>query len=206
MAEPPQPPLIRRRQRFIGDAPKRRKGTHAKARNQEIPPRRYEKLVKLSRIYEMTIMRFSTAEIAKKMKLSEGRVKELIEELKSDFSCLAQTEEAKRIIDDNIAKFDLAIAKALEIMTKTSTTDRSRIEANNTYVKAISKKAEYEVLVGRVRKAPDDVRAAIGSSKRQARMEDLRDEISDESLEDTLRDAADQMRNKRKPAEEKIPA
>jgi hypothetical protein len=73
-------------------------------------------------------------------------------------------------------------------------------------VKAISKKAEYEVLVGRVRKAPDDVRAAIGSSKRQARMEDLRDEISDESLEDTLRDAADQMRNKRKPAEEKIPA
>jgi hypothetical protein len=166
-------------------------------------------MLKLTRIYEYVCLRIPPEKIADLMGLSLGYTRKLIQELTGDFSVLVQNDEAKAIIADNIAKFDLMIHKAMSEISdpRNEQKGRIRIDAINAVADIVKKKADYEVLVGVVRKAPNDLRlrAHAGIGYTSVNMEELRDEISKSDLDSVICSVADAIREK-KDSEKQLPA
>src|SRR5260370_730022 len=152
-------PLIRRRTPVLGSKSSRisnRQLTHKPIANAQA----YDRMLKLTRIYEYVCLRIPSEKIADLMGLSLGYTHKLIQQLTDDFSVLVQNDEAKAIVADNIAKFNLMIQKAMSEISdpRNEEKGRIRIDAINAVADIVKKKADYEVLVGVVRKAPDDLR------------------------------------------------
>jgi predicted transcriptional regulator len=140
--------------------------------------------------------------IAEALNISPATVTKYMNRLRDD-AFLLQNKEAQQRIAENIARWNNMIGEAYKILTTTSREDR-KLHAIKIIADITKKIADYEVLVGKVRKAPDEhhLRGRIGVHS--VDIDSIRDEVSQEDLDKTILAIAEALKKREKLARVKV--
>jgi hypothetical protein len=159
----------------------------------------YERRRLLARVYELMVMNVDQKKIAEVMHKSEGWVSSAVKQILEDFSSTFQPDAARDVIAKNLQQFDMLINKAATITATTGDGDARKIAALQLHADLLKKKSEYEVMVGIVKKAPDDIRLAgvIGvAGVNSPQLAELRSELGTDDLDEILLEVAESVRNR----------
>jgi len=164
-----------------------------------LTPRAYQALLDRRRLWDLVCMQTPQSEIALAMGKDPAWVSRTIRQIQADLSTVHALPNEAGIIQENVARWEVLLAEARRLATASE--GFKRISALRVCAELLRQKAEYEVTVGLVKKAPNDLRlqgnVGLTASQRPIDLDKIRGEISDEDLDAIWLTVADDIRERR---------